>query len=279
MPEASGVVLQDAGKVRNRLWASERVVILTGAGVSAESGVPTFRGEGGLWRDFRPEDLATPEAFQRDPVLVWEWYDWRRGKISSVRPNAAHFAIAEIEKRLVSGSAGGAEGAGGAGGSSAGKRARGGVSGKALPDKRFTLITQNVDGLHSLAGSHNVLEIHGSIWRVRCVECHAESVNRDVPIKIPPRCPCKGILRPAVVWFGEMLPEPVIEAAFEASSKADFMLVAGTSGVVQPAASLALRAKEAGAFSVEVNTEKTPLSPAMDVTLAGKAAEIIPGLL
>ncbi len=258
---------EDLRRVRERLLSSERVVVLTGAGVSAESGVPIFRGEGGLWRDFRPEDLATPQAFKRDPVLVWEWYDWRRERIASARPNPAHYAIAEIEKRLSGGTARAAK--------TGKKRARHGGP----PGKSFTLITQNVDGLHSLAGSVNILEIHGSIWRVRCLGCGRETVNRDVPIKILPHCACGGVLRPAVVWFGETLPQAVIEAAFGASSGADFMLVAGTSGVVEPAASLALRAKERGAFVAEINTGRTPLSGMADATLHGKAGEILPGLL
>lgn len=230
---------------RTRLASAKSPTALTGAGVSAESGVPTFRGADGLWRNFRPEDLATPEAFQRDPVLVWQWYDWRRSLIADIEPNPAHHALAELEKRSSS----------------------------------FTLITQNVDGLHELAGSSKVLELHGSIWRVRCTGCAVTSSNRDVPIEIPPKCPCGGLLRPDVVWFGEMLPEEVLEAAFVASASTDFMIVAGTSGVVQPAASLAVRARNSGAFVVEVNPEETPLSSVADLRLPGKAAELLPRLL
>lgn len=226
---------------------SLRAVFLTGAGVSAESGVPTFRGEGGLWRNFRPEELATPGAFKKDPWLVWQWYDWRRKILSGVRPNAGHRALSEIEKEK------GAEGC--------------------------TLITQNVDGLHQGAGSTNVLELHGSIWRLRCVLCAAAAENREVGLEEIPRCACGGLLRPAVVWFGEQLPEEVITAAVEAAGKADFMMVIGTSGVVQPAASLAVRAKENGAYVVEVNTEATPLTSIMDVTLQGRAGDILPLLL
>ncbi len=234
--------MDDIKEALDRLRHSSSPVALTGAGVSAESGVPTFRGPGGLWRNFRAEELATPEAFAADPALVWEWYDWRRQKIASISPNPAHRALAEIERKKPG----------------------------------FTLITQNVDGLHALAGSTNVLEIHGSIWRVQCIECGAAQENRAVPIDIPPRCACGGLLRPGVVWFGEMLPEAVINAAFEACSKADFMIVAGTSGVVQPAASLAMNAKRAGAYLVEVNPEPTPLSGSMDAILAGAAGAVLP---
>jgi len=232
-------------KLRTRLKKAHSLVVLTGAGVSAESGVPTFRGKEGLWRNYDPQTLATPGAFEADPVLVWEWYDWRRSLISRIRPNPAHYAIAELEKKY--------------------------------PD--FTLITQNVDGLHLLAGSSKLIELHGSIWTLRCTECAASSENRDVPIKILLRCPCGGLLRPGVVWFGEPLPEGALFRAFEASSNASLMLVVGTSGVVQPAASLALRAKGAGAFVVEINPEETPLSASCDMRLAGASGEILPKLL
>lgn len=231
-------------EVRARLKASRSPVALTGAGVSAESGVPTFRGPDGLWNNFRAEDLATPEAFARDPTLVWQWYDWRRGIISAVEPNSAHYALSEIEKA-----------------------------------KGLKLITQNVDGLHSLAGSEAFVELHGSIWKVLCTECGAKSENRDVPIEILPMCACGGLLRPDIVWFGEALDPEIIQWAFDAASNADFMMVIGTSGVVQPAASLAYRAREAGAFIVEINIDATPADEIIDVRLAGRAGEIIPELL
>jgi NAD-dependent deacetylase len=231
-------------EVKERLEASRSPVALTGAGVSAESGVPTFRGAEGLWRNFRAEDLATPEAFARDPVLVWQWYDWRRSLISGVRPNSAHYALAELEK-----------------------------------SKGLTLITQNVDGLHSLAGSANPIELHGSIWRIRCTRCGSRCENRDVPLTIPPMCGCGGVMRPDIVWFGESLDPDIIEAAFRAASEADFMMVIGTSGVVQPAASLAYRAKEAGAFIVEINIETTPQSGIADVNIASMAGTVLPELL
>ncbi len=156
--------------VREWLKQARSVAVLTGAGVSAESGVPTFRGNNGLWRQYRAEDLATPGAFARDPKLVWEWYDWRRGLIAQAQPNAGHRALVELEKRVPS----------------------------------FTLITQNVDGLHELAGSRNVLEVHGSIWKVRCTSCERERMDRRTPLpEIPPKCECGALLRPGVVWFGE----------------------------------------------------------------------------
>ena len=221
------------------------VAVLTGAGVSAESGVPTFRGERGLWRSFRPEQLATPEAFLRDPALVWEWYDWRRGLIGACVPNAAHQTLAEMEATL--------------------------------PD--FTLITQNVDGLHQAAGSRNVLELHGNIRRMRCTRCERTSEDHRVPLpEIPPRCSqCGALLRPDVVWFGESLPSQVLEAAWAAAARCRLMLVVGTSALVQPAASLPLVALRNGARLVEVNPAETPLSPHAHEILHGPAAEVLPG--
>jgi NAD-dependent deacetylase len=224
----------------------QRVVALTGAGVSAESGVPIFRGEAGLWRQYRPEELATPRAFARDPTLVWEWYDWRRGLISECQPNPAHHALAGIEARL--------------------------------PD--FTLVTQNVDGLHRLAGSRHVLELHGDIWRMRCTRQGTTLVDRTTPLpEIPPRCAeCGALLRPDVVWFGESLPGDVLEAAFAASAACNVMLVVGTSAVVQPAATLPLIAKQNGAVLVEINPQPTPLSDYADLTLRQPATHALPQL-
>jgi NAD-dependent deacetylase len=237
--------MPSAEKINERLFSSNSPVVLSGAGISAESGVPTFRGKDGLWKNFKAEDLATPRAFQRDPALVWEWYNWRREKLSGLKPNPAHYALAELGKRF----------------------------------RDFTIITQNVDGLHSLAGSSCVLELHGNIWRVRCVECGLTSENRAVPIDIPPRCGCGGLLRPDIVWFGEALPEGVLEEAFKALDRTDFVFVVGTSGVVQPAASFAATAKQNGAFLVEINLERTPLSDIMDIVVQGRAGEVLPKLL
>jgi NAD-dependent deacetylase len=229
-----------------RIAGAERVLVLTGAGVSAESGVPTFRGPEGLWRSFRPEELATPEAFARDPRLVWEWYAWRRERIAPLQPNAAHRAIAALEARVPT----------------------------------FLLATQNVDRLHQAAGSRRLVELHGSLWLVRCTACGAEAEDRRVPLpELPPRCGCGGLLRPGVVWFGESLPVAALEAAFAAGQAADVVLVVGTSSVVYPAAAIAPSARARGAFVVEVNPERTPLTPLADTALQGPAAEIVPRLL
>ncbi len=233
-------------QVRQWLRGAESVVVLTGAGISAESGVPTFRGEGGLWRRFRAEDLATPEAFGRDPKLVWEWYDWRRSVVAEVRPNPGHYALARLQEGRVG----------------------------------FSLITQNVDGLHDLAGSIGPLKLHGDIWEVRCTRCSFKGVNREVPLpEIPPRCGCGALLRPDIVWFGESLPAGVIEAAWNLSEQADLFLVVGTSALVQPAASLPLAAKRCGARLVEINPDRTPITPQADIHLSGPAGEILPLLL
>ena len=222
------------------------VVVLTGAGVSAESGVPTFRGPGGLWREYRAEDLATPEAFARDPGLVWEWYDWRRQLVARCKPNPAHEAIAELERRV--------------------------------PD--FLLVTQNVDGLHRQAGSRRLVELHGCLWRMRCPREGTVIEDREVPLSvIPPRCKCGGMLRPDVVWFGEALPADALQSALRAAEDCDLMLVVGTSAVVQPAASLPLMAKEHGATLIEVNPDPTPLTGHADETHRGKAADVLPRLL
>ena len=229
-----------------RLGRAKRIAVLTGAGISAESGVPTFRGEGGLWESHRPEELATPQAFERDPGLVWRWYHWRRGLIADCPPNPAHKALLELEQR---------------GGN-------------------FTLITQNVDGLHRLAGSRRILELHGNLWWVRCTECGALYEERNLELATPPQCrECGGLLRPHVVWFGESLDPDILEAAWTAAAKCQVMLVVGTSAVVQPAAGLASVAKQAGAFVIEVNLARTPNSAEVDVSLRGKAGEILPELL
>jgi NAD-dependent deacetylase len=228
------------------LRGARRVCVLTGAGISAESGIPVFRGPSGLWRNFRPEDLATPEAFARDPRLVWEWYDWRRQKIAEAEPNAGHIALAELER------------------------------GK----PEFTLITQNVDGLHRRAGSRKVLLLHGDIWTLRCNRCGREEIDNRVPLpELPPHCACGALLRPGVVWFGEGLPSAVWDNAQKAVLSADILLVVGTSAVVYPAAGLVPMAKSAGAKVVEINLDETPLSSWVDCSLRGKSGEILPLLL
>jgi len=231
---------------REWLRQARSVAVLTGAGVSAESGVPTFRGNGGLWKQHRAESLATPEAFARDPKLVWEWYDWRRSVLSEVRPNPGHFALVELEKRTPA----------------------------------FTLITQNVDGLHELAGSRKVLRVHGSIWTLRCLNCAGEREDRRARLpEIPPKCECGGMLRPGVVWFGEALPRGVWEAAEAAARSCDLFIVAGTSAVVYPAAGLAQVAKASGARVVEINIEETSISREIDEFLEGPSGELLPQLI
>jgi len=223
-----------------------RVAVLTGAGISAESGVPTFRGQDGLWKQYRAESLATPEAFERDPALVWEWYDWRRGLIAPVEPNAGHRVLAGWE----------------------------GLFGD------FAVITQNVDGLHAKAGSRNVVELHGNIWKLRCTKEGTVEEVRETPLpRLPPVCPsCGSLRRPHIVWFGEALDPDVLDRAAEISRSCQVMFVLGTSGIVQPAASLPFAAARAGAKIVEVNIEPTPLTPQADHFLPGKAGDVLSDL-
>ena len=235
-------------ELRERIRVAPRLTLLTGAGVSAASGVPTFRGAGGLWRSFRAEDLATPEAFHRDPELVWQWYDWRRSVLAGCAPNAAHGVIARWTAR-----------------------------------EGVTLITQNVDGLHELAGAQNVIRFHGSVWRLRCsLECGVAGgswEDRRVPLpELPPRCPgCGAYARPAVVWFGEAIDTAVMAAALDATA-CDVYLSIGTSSLVHPAASLAARAKARGAYVVEINPDPTPASPAFDLAIPLPAETALPAL-
>ena len=238
--------MENVFRIRSRLSNASSVCVLTGAGVSADSGVPTFRGKDGLWRNFRAEELATPEAFSRDPKLVWEWYNWRREIIATKSPNAAHLALAVMEKQSPS----------------------------------FTLITQNVDGLHSKAGSKNLIEIHGNIWKVRCTACGCISINEDVPIPILPHCrQCNGFLRPHIVWFGESFDPADITRSMDVLHRCNVLLVVGTSGIVQPAASFVSVAKSAGAYVIEVNIEAIPNSDLVDETLTGRASEVVPLLI
>lgn len=226
-----------------KMESAECVAALTGAGVSAESGIPTFRGEGGLWRKYRPEQLATPEAFEQDPKLVWQWYQWRRSLIHKVKPNRGHLVLAEMEKIF----------------------------------SRFYLITQNVDGLHYLAGNRHLIELHGNIMRQRCVKCQKKDyVDMNKEQEALPYCQCGGLYRPDVVWFGEMLDPDILNQAFDLSGQCDLFFVIGTSAVVQPAASLPLIAKKSGAYVVEINADPTPITSLVDLSLIGKAGEILP---
>ena len=233
---------------QTRVWLrkARRVAVLTGAGVSAESGVPTFRGKEGLWKHYRPEDLATPDAFLRDPRLVWQWYNWRRGLVARAQPNRGHYALADMERQA----------------------------------RDFTLITQNVDDLHEQAGSRNVLKLHGDIWQVRCLSCERQWIDtRPAIAELPPRCGCGGLLRPGVVWFGEELVPGVWDRAEEAARKADLFLVIGTSAVVYPAAGLVRVAKCAGAKVVEINLAETVITNQIDEFLPGPCGELLPKLI
>jgi NAD-dependent deacetylase len=234
--------------LRERLGAARGVFVLTGAGVSAESGVPTFRGGGGttVWKGMPFEVISSASMVRSNLPEVWEWFDYRRGVLGHCRPNPAHETIARWQR--------------------------------AFP--RFTLATQNVDGLHAAAGSREVLELHGNVWRARCLACRANVDIREKPSdERPPVCrACGGLMRPDVVLFGEMLPEAVWAEAAERAAECDVCFVVGTSAIVYPAAGLPSAAKQAGAFLVEVNPEETPLSEICDVTLRGAAGEILPRL-
>ncbi len=233
-------------EVQEKISAANEIAVLTGAGISADSGVPTFRGEDGLWRNFRAEDLATLEAFERDPRLVWEWYSWRRELIATKQPNPAHYALAELERRF----------------------------------DAFVLVTQNVDGLHAKAGSRKLIELHGNIWKVRCTKCGEVTEHLDVPIEILPYCKhCNGLLRPHIVWFGEVLYAPDVLKSARAFEGCDLMLLIGTSGIVQPAASFVSLAKDHRAFVVEINVTESVASREVDVLLVGRAAEVVPRIL
>jgi len=236
----------ELGIAKERIDAAHSLTVLTGAGISADSGVPTFRGADGLWRNFRAEDLATPEAFERNPQLVWEWYNWRREVLATKQPNEAHHALVRLEDRA----------------------------------KAFHLITQNVDGLHRLAGSQSVSELHGDIWKVRCTSCGVVTDNRDVPLTLLPRCrACEGLLRPHITWFGEALDAHVLANSFRAVESCDVMLIVGTSGLVYPAAMLMPAARASGAFVIEINLDPTPYTSSTSVSLHGRAKEIVPLLL
>ena len=234
-------------QVAEILKGLSRVAVLTGAGISAESGVPTFRGQQGLWKKFRPEDLATMEAFLDNPQIVWEWYNWRRQLISEVKPNPGHYALGELEEFF----------------------------------DDFTLITQNVDNLHRVAGSSRVLELHGNIYHNKCSDCGLLlGMAMEIAPDNIPRCEkCGGKIRPDVVWFGEMLPGDVLDEAFAKTESAQVFLSIGTSALVHPAASLPLVAKRHGAILIEINPERTPLSDLADYCFEAKSGELLPQLV
>jgi NAD-dependent deacetylase len=232
-------------ELRRLLERATRITALTGAGISAESGIPTFRGPEGLWNNYRPEDLATPDAFARDPELVWRWYDWRRGIVAKASPNPAHIGLAALQQH-----------------------------------QAVTVITQNVDGLHLKAGSRELIELHGNIWKVRCTHCALITANSEVPLAIfPPRCAgCGAMVRPHIVWFGESVDPYDFQRSVEMSRSADVFLVIGTSGLVQPAASFAQIAKSAGATVVEINPDDTPTTSIADLVFRERAAPIFEAL-
>jgi NAD-dependent deacetylase len=231
----------------NLLHTAHSVTVLSGAGTSAESGIPTFRdSQTGLWAKYNPHDLATPEAFAKNPRLVMDWYRWRRKLIAQASPNPGHLALAALEKQF----------------------------------QQFSLVTQNVDGLHQTAGSRSVIELHGSIQKLRCSNASCSYKTDTWPIEDLPTCPqCTALLRPDIVWFGEMLPQSVISDALQSSQTCDIFFSIGTSGVVEPAASLPYEALRSGAVVVEINPQPTPLSVYTKFSFQFTAGEFLPALV
>jgi NAD-dependent protein deacetylase/lipoamidase len=243
---------EEVRRAAEALARATRVAVLTGAGVSAESGVPTFRASDGLWEGHRIEDVASPDGFDRDPRLVWNFYNARRANVARVRPNPGHLALADLERRF---------------------------------GNRFTLATQNVDGLHQAAGCRNVLEVHGSLRRTRCTGCGTIKDRALDALPALPECEdCQSMLRPDIVWFGEMLPTDTWEKAVEAAERCDVFLVVGTSAVVHPAAGLIHYARRRGdwmsehgrATVIEANLTRTVASDAADIGLYGPSGETLP---
>jgi NAD-dependent protein deacetylase/lipoamidase len=238
--------MTDLARAARLVARARHVAVLTGAGVSAESGIPTFRGSGGLWQGRDPMSLATPEAFAADPRLVWEFYNWRRTLVAQAEPNPAHTALASMSHRV----------------------------------SRLSLITQNVDRLHQRAGSRDVLELHGNLWEVRCTSCGHSSDKTGITLPALPRCDfCDSLVRPAVVWFGEPLSDEVWQTAQAAVRAADLVLVVGTSAVVYPAAGLVISGRHSNQSVIEINLEPTPVSGAVDIGLYDKAGVILPQLV
>ena len=227
-----------------RIRDAECVTVLTGAGVSAESGIPTFRGAGGIWEKYDYRKLATPQGFEDDPRLVWEWYQLRQVEMLKAKPNPAHEIIARMERHF----------------------------------SKFSVLTQNIDGMHARAGNRNIVELHGSIWRMKCVR-DGTLISIDSPVKeIPPLCQCGGLMRPDVVWFGEQLSTDVVEEASRAARESDVMFVVGTSAIVYPAAALPAITKNSGGLVVEINVEPTDITSYADASLFGPAGEVLPAL-
>ena len=232
-------------KVYEKIKNSKKIVFVTGAGISQESGIPTFRGKDGLWRKYDPMQLATIDAFYDNPKLVWEWYEDRRKNILNAKPNPGHKAIADLENY-----------------------------------KKVIVLTQNIDGLHQKAGSSNVLELHGSIIRIKCTNCDYQDNITSEFSSLPPKCAnCDKILRPDVVWFGEALPQKIWTQAIIEANSCDLMIIAGTSLVVSPANSLPIYAKQNGATLIEVNPQETQMTPDMDLSIKATSAQALPRII
>jgi NAD-dependent deacetylase len=261
--------MSDVTRVASWLRGARAITVITGAGISAESGVPTFRGAAGLWRSFRPEDLATPQAFARDPQLIWDWYRWRRRSIAEAVPNPGHQVLARWDSRI----------------------------------HDYLLLTQNVDGLHTRAGSRRLVELHGNIWRARCTKNASHVVDESPPTPdgervtravglaaggggappalkdVLPTCSsCGALLRPDIVWFGESLDGAAVSRALAAVHACELLILVGTSGVVYPVAGFPLMARRHGARVVEINIEPTPLSDVADVVLLGPSGTLLPAI-
>ena len=234
-------------KLIEKLKSAKKILFFTGAGISAESGIDTFRGKGGMWNRMKPQELASFDGFMRNPNLVWEWYQYRRKILKGTGPNPGHFAIAEFEKYI----------------------------------DTVTVVTQNVDNLHFRAGSTNILELHGNIERNYCIDCKTYYGMDDfLDVDEAPKCPkCGGMIRPDVVWFGEDLPQDIFAKAEKIAKQSDICFVVGTSAVVYPAAYIPLSAKEGGSYVVEINIEPTEITNSVDCSLTGKSGEILPELL
>ena len=245
MPCISGEDRVDVPEtVLEGLRSARCVTVLTGAGISAESGIPTFRGAGGIWAKYDYRKLATPEGFRADPQLVWEWYQLRQREMKKAKPNPAHETIAAMERQY----------------------------------PEFTVLTQNIDGMHARAGNNNIVELHGNIWRMRCPRDGTMIRLSDPVVEIPPLCQCGSIMRPDVVWFGEQLPQEAVKSASEAAAKSDAMYVVGTSAVVYPAAALPILTKNSGGLVIEINVEETDVSSYADASVFGPAGQVLPAL-
>lgn len=231
-------------KIKDRLKTANKISVVTGAGISQESGIPTFRGKVGLWKKYDSMKLATIEAFYEDPKLVWEWYQDRRENVFKSKPNSGHYAIADLEKF-----------------------------------SEISVLTQNIDGLHRQAGSSNVYELHGSIIRIKCITCNFKKDIKEPFSTLPPICECGGILRPDVVWFGELLPQDVWRQAIVQASKCDLMIITGTSLQVSPANTLPIYAKQNDAILIEINPELTPMSSEADLSIKASSSEALPKLV